>query len=174
MTGYLEFYRMSLLHILQSIISRCVTRWLKIFVCAWIVLLICLKTPETANEKKIHFSGQWVEGLFTCKAQWKMDIKTKTLLFFSSQQIRIFPQCSSWVVSFFHCRFKSHSFFNVSFVCQVPPWGPHLTSSLLIIRCLIDVLYLLLLVLLLVFKGGYTFRPSSSTKCQSNFQFYKN
>ena len=98
-----------------------------------------------------------------------MDIKTKTLLFFSSQQIRIFPQCSSWVVSFFHCRFKSHSFFNVSIVCQVPPWGPHLTSSLLIIRCLIDVLYLLLLVLLLVFKGGYTFGPFSSTKCQGNF-----
>ena len=138
------------------------------------MLLICLKTPETANEKKSTFQANGWRVSLHAKLNEKMDIKTKTLLFFSSQQIRIFPQCSSWVVSFFHCRFKSHSFFNVSIVCQVPPWGPHLTSSLLIIRCLIDVLYLLLLVLLLVFKGGYTFRPSSSTKCQSNFQFYKN
>ena len=125
-------------------------------------------------KKKSTFQANGWRVSLHAKLNEKMDIKTKTLLFFSSQQIRIFPQCSSWVVSFFHCRFKSHSFFNVSIVCQVPPWGPHLTSSLLIIRCLIDVLYLLLLVLLLVFKGGFTFGPFSSTKCQSNFQFYKN
>ena len=81
---YSSCYRMSLLHIrtsrcnTYSIISRCVTRCRKIFVCAWIVLLICLKTPETAKKKVFRPMGG---GLFTCKAQWKMDIKTKTLLF---------------------------------------------------------------------------------------------
>ena len=108
---------------------------------------------NSGNSKKKVFRPMG-GGLFTCKAQWKMDIKTKTLLFFVVSKLEFsFSHTSSWV-SFFYCRSLSHSFFNVSIVCQVPPWGPHLTSSLLIISCLIDVLYLLLFVLL-VFKGPY-------------------
>ena len=149
MTGYLEFYRMSLLHILQSIISRCVTRCRKIFVCAWIVLLICLKTPETAKKKSFQANG-W-RSLYM-QSSMKNGHQNKNSSFFVVSKLEFsFSHTSSWV-SFFYCRSLSHSFFNVSIVCQVPPWGPHLTSSLLIISCLIDVLYLLLFVLL-VFKG---------------------